>query len=72
MTCECPILSRGVRVALALANGRLIPQDLYDRAVNVLGHDGVTDMVVLMGCDTCVSLTMHFYAVPASGGTLRH
>ena len=60
-------------VARALANGRLIPQDLYDRAVKALGHDGVTDMIVLIGYYTCVSLTMNFYAVPASGGgTPRH
>ena len=55
-------------VALALAGGRLIPQDLYDRAVKALGHDGVTDVIVLMGYYTCVSLTMNVYAVPASGG----
>jgi 4-carboxymuconolactone decarboxylase len=60
-------------VARALVNGRLIPQDLYDRAVKALGHDGVTDMIVLIGYYTCVSLTMNFYAVPASGGgTPRH
>ena len=60
-------------VARALANGRLIPQDLCDRAVKALGHDGVTDMIVLIGYYTCVSLTMNFYAVPASGGgTPRH
>ncbi len=60
-------------VARALAGGRLILQDLYDRAVWVLGHDGVTDVIVLMGYYTCVSLTMNFYAVPASGGgTARH
>jgi 4-carboxymuconolactone decarboxylase len=60
-------------VALALAGGRLIPQDLSDRALKALGHDGVTDMIVLIGYYTCVSLTMNFYAVPASGGgTPRH
>ncbi len=60
-------------VAQALAGGRLIPQDLYDRAVQALGHEGVTDMIVLIGYYTCVSLTMNFYAVPASGGgTPRH
>jgi len=60
-------------VASALAGGRLIPQDLYDRAVKALGHDGVTDMIVLIGYYTCVSLTMNFYGVPASGGgTPRH
>ena len=58
-------------VALAPANGRLIPRD--DRAVEALGHEGVTDLIVLMGYYTCVSLTMNFYSVPVSGGgTPRH
>ena len=52
-------------VAMALAGGRLVPQSLYDRAVVVLGHESVTDMIVLMGYYTAVSLTMNFYAVPA-------
>jgi 4-carboxymuconolactone decarboxylase len=50
---------------MALAGGRLVPQGLYDRAVSVLGHESVTDMIVLMGYYTAVSLTMNFYAVPA-------
>jgi 4-carboxymuconolactone decarboxylase len=52
-------------VAMALAGGRLVPQSLYDRAVTVLGHERVTDVIVLMGYYTAVSLTMNFYAVPA-------
>jgi 4-carboxymuconolactone decarboxylase len=52
-------------VAASLAGGRLISQGLYDRAVKALGHEGVTDMIVLMGYYTAVSLTMNFYAVPA-------
>jgi len=52
-------------VAMALAAGRLIPQGLYDRAVKALGHEGVTDMIVLMGYYTAVSLTMNFYGVAA-------
>lgn len=52
-------------VAMALAGGRLVPQGLYDRAVAVLGHESVTDVIVLMGYYTAVSLTMKFYAVPA-------
>jgi 4-carboxymuconolactone decarboxylase len=52
-------------VAAALADGRLVSQGLYDRAVETLGHEGITDVIVLMGYYTCVSLTMNFYAVPA-------
>jgi 4-carboxymuconolactone decarboxylase len=51
--------------AMALAGGHLVSQGLYDRAVKVLGHESVTDMIVLMGYYTAVSLTMNFYAVPA-------
>jgi 4-carboxymuconolactone decarboxylase len=52
-------------VAASLAGGRLISQGLYDRAVMTLGHEGITDIIVLMGYYTAVSLTMNFYAVPA-------
>jgi 4-carboxymuconolactone decarboxylase len=57
-------------MALALAGGRLVPQGLYDRAVAALGHEGVTDVIVLMGYYTAVSLTMNFYAVPAGSSGL--
>ena len=49
---------------MTLAGAGLVPQGLHDRAVSVLGHESVTDMIVLMGYYTTVSLTMNFYAVP--------
>jgi 4-carboxymuconolactone decarboxylase len=52
-------------VAMSLANDRLVSQGLYDRAVKVLGHESITDIIVLMGYYTAVSFTMNFYAVPA-------
>ena len=52
-------------LATALTVGRLVPQGLHDRAVTMLGHERVTDLIVLMGYYTAVSLTMNFYAVPA-------
>jgi 4-carboxymuconolactone decarboxylase len=52
-------------VAGALAGGRLLSQGLYDRALKALGHESITDMIVLMGYYTAVALTMNFYAVPA-------
>ena len=53
-------------VAMALANDRIVPDGLYERAVKLLGHERITDMIVLMGYYTAVSLTMNFYAVPAN------
>jgi 4-carboxymuconolactone decarboxylase len=52
-------------VATTLADGRLVSRGLYDRAVKALGHESMTDMIVLMGYYTAVSLTMNLYAVPA-------
>jgi 4-carboxymuconolactone decarboxylase len=52
-------------VSLSLANNRVVSKGLYERAVEVLGHARITDMIVLMGYYTAVSLTMNFYAVPA-------
>ena len=40
-------------------------QGLYDRAVKTLGHERITDIIVLMGYYTAVSLTMNFYDVAA-------
>ncbi len=59
-------------MATTLAAERLVPKDLHDRAVAVLGHEGVTDIIVLMGYYTAVSLTMNFYAVaPGTPGLAR-
>ena len=52
-------------LATTLANGRLVSQGLYDRAIKALGHESITDVVVLMGYYTAVSLTMNVYDVPA-------
>jgi 4-carboxymuconolactone decarboxylase len=57
-------------MAMALAGGRLVPQGLYDRSVQVLGHESITDVIVLMGYYTCVALTMNFYAVPAGSSAM--
>ena len=52
-------------MATSLAANRLVSQGLYDRAVDTLGHERITDIIVLMGYYTAVSFTMNFYAVPA-------
>lgn len=58
-------------LATAFAAGRYIPQSLYDRAVEVLGHDRITDITVLMGMYTAVSFTLTFYDVPADASGLK-
>jgi 4-carboxymuconolactone decarboxylase len=52
-------------MASALANGRWIPQGLYERAVKALGHVGITDVITLMGHYSSVAMTLAFYDVPA-------
>jgi 4-carboxymuconolactone decarboxylase len=52
-------------MASALANSRWVGKGLYDRAVELLGHVGITDVICLMGYYTSVSMTLAFYDVPA-------
>jgi 4-carboxymuconolactone decarboxylase len=52
-------------VATCLANSRWVGKGLYDRAVEALGHVGITDVITLMGFYTSVSMTLAFYDVPA-------
>jgi 4-carboxymuconolactone decarboxylase len=52
-------------MAICLANSRWVPKGLYDRAIDALGHAGVTDVICLVGFYTSVSMTLAFYDVPA-------
>jgi 4-carboxymuconolactone decarboxylase len=58
-------------VAMSLAHNQIVSNGLYDRAVDVLGHERITDMIVLIGYYTAVSLTMNFYAVPAGSSGIE-
>ena len=51
--------------ATCLANSRWVSKGLYDRAVEALGHEGITDVICLIGYYTMVSMTLAFYDVPA-------
>jgi 4-carboxymuconolactone decarboxylase len=55
-------------MATCLANARWVAQGLYERAVEALGHEGVTDVITLMGFYSSVAMTLAFYDVP-SGAT---
>jgi 4-carboxymuconolactone decarboxylase len=50
----------------ALISPRVIPTGLYQSAVSLLGNAGLTDLTVLIGYFTCVSLTLMAYDVPSS------
>jgi hypothetical protein len=49
----------------ACLDSRWVAKGLYDRAVEALGHVGITDIICLMGYYTMVSMTLAFYDVPA-------
>ena len=51
-------------MATCLTNSRWVSKGLYDRAVEALGHVGITDVITLMGFYTSVSMTLAFYDVP--------
>jgi 4-carboxymuconolactone decarboxylase len=53
-------------VTSALVAPRVIPTGLYQRAVTLLGDAGLTDLTVLIGYFTCVSLTLMAYDVPSN------
>ena len=50
--------------AMTLSSARWVPKGLYDRAVKVLDHVGITDVITLMGHYTSVAMTLAFYDVP--------
>ena len=52
-------------MAMCLIQSRWPAKGLYDRAVEALGHVGITDVVCLMGFYTSVAMTLAFYDVPA-------
>ena len=52
-------------MAICLSNARWVSKGLHDRAVEALGHVGITDVICLMGHYTSVSMTLAFYDVPA-------
>jgi 4-carboxymuconolactone decarboxylase len=43
-------------MATCLANSRWVSKGLFDRAVEALGHEGITDVICLMGFYTGVRL----------------
>lgn len=53
-------------ITSALIAPRVVPTGLYRRAVQLLGDVGLTDLTVLIGYFTSVSLTLMAYDVPSN------
>jgi 4-carboxymuconolactone decarboxylase len=58
-------------LASALAQPRVVPKGLYQRAKALLGDAGIVDVTVLMGWFTAVSLTLMAFDVPANATGLE-
>jgi 4-carboxymuconolactone decarboxylase len=58
-------------MAKCLTESRWVSKGLYDRAVAALGHEGITDVICLMGFYTSVSMTLAFYDVPTDAPGLQ-
>jgi 4-carboxymuconolactone decarboxylase len=58
-------------MAVCLANARWVSRGLFDRAVEALGHVGITDVITLMGFYASVSMTLAFYDVPSDAPGLE-
>jgi 4-carboxymuconolactone decarboxylase len=58
-------------VTSALLAPRVVPVGLYRRAVSLLGHAGLTDLTVLIGYFTSVSLSLMAYDVPSNAVGLQ-
>ena len=50
---------------------RVVPQGLYERAIELLGDRGLTDLTVLIGYFTSVSLSLAAYDVPSNAVGLK-
>jgi 4-carboxymuconolactone decarboxylase len=58
-------------ITLALLGPRVVPTGLYRRAISLLGDEGLTDLTVLIGYFTCVSLSLRAYDVPSSATGIK-
>lgn len=58
-------------VATALIDSRYVPKGLYERAVNVLGNSGISDLTVLLGYFSMVAFTLMFHDVPSEAEGMK-
>ena len=58
-------------LASTLAQPRVVPRGMYQRAKKLLGDAGIVDVTVLMGWFTAVSLTLMAFDVPSNAVGLK-
>lgn len=51
-------------VAMALTAGRVVPDSTYARATQLLGHDGVGELVFLIGSYCLIAMVLNCFDVP--------
>ena len=54
------------KLAVTLAQPRVVPTGLFKRAQTLIGDKGIVDVTVLMGWFTAVSLTLNAFDVPSN------
>ncbi|MDO9200129.1 MAG: hypothetical protein Q8S96_03825 [Hydrogenophaga sp.] len=59
-----PVEQTAYEVAFALLERRDMDDELHARAVRILGHAAVADLIGLIGLYTMVAFTLDFYRVP--------
>ena len=52
-------------MSICLSESRWVSTGLFDRAVELLGHVGITDVIGMAGYYSTVAMTLAFYDVPA-------
>jgi 4-carboxymuconolactone decarboxylase len=70
-SCEDPRQQIVYELTSTLLEPRIVPSGLFHRAIELLGHAGLTDLIAFIGYFTTVSLTLRAYDVPASAVGLR-
>jgi 4-carboxymuconolactone decarboxylase len=58
-------------ITSALMESRIVPKGLYERAIKLLGNNGLTDLTVLLGYYSMVAFTLMAYDVPSNAAANR-
>ena len=54
-------------IAQILVRGRVVPASTYQRALQLLGHKGVGELIFLIGSYSLIAMLLNGFDVPAAG-----